>query len=158
MILRLSRIRQNDPMADPSLRRERKHVASRRAHAGPASPPLFTGTESDVDLHYLFADYAGMSPAEQEKVRNLVERVRVELAIPSAKDRLAWNAEDPLASVHYYMVNMRVLVPLAFGIRMCFRCPNCNIDLYDGAAAALSNSSFDNYTNSCQNFLLTFLF
>ena len=82
-----------------------------------SSPPR-TDIDSDVDLHYLFMDYAEMSPLEQERVKNLVERVSVELALPSAKERLAWNAEDPLASVHYYMVNMRVLIPLVFGIRM----------------------------------------
>ena len=59
MIMRLSRIRQNDPMVDPTLRRERKHVASRRVHAGSSSPLLFTDIESDVDLHYLVIGLCG---------------------------------------------------------------------------------------------------
>ena len=52
----------------------------------------------------------------------------MELALPSSSQRLAWNAEDPLASVHNYLIEMRVLVPLAFGIKMCFNCPHCNFD------------------------------
>ena len=80
-------------------------------------------------------DYAEMSPSDQARVKNFVERVSVELALPSAKEMLAWNAEDPLASVHYYTANMRVLLLFAFEIRMCFRCPYCNQDLYDVAAA-----------------------
>ena len=100
MILRLSRIRENSPIADPTLRRDRKHVASRRAHAGPSSPPLFTDISSDIDLQHLFVEYAEMSPEEKQRAEKSVERASVELALPSAKERLAWNAEDPLASVH----------------------------------------------------------
>ena len=42
--------------------------------------------------------------------------------------RQQWVAQDPLASVHYYVVIMRVLLPAAFGVRMCFQCPDCNAD------------------------------
>ena len=42
--------------------------------------------------------------------------------------RQQWLAQDPLASVHCYLVMMRVAVPAAFGVRACFRCPDCNAD------------------------------
>ena len=113
--------------------------------------PLFTDIDSDVDLQYLFMDYSEMTAREREKAKNLVERVSIELALPAAKERLAWNAEDPLASVHYYLINMRVQLLLVFGVRTCCRCPNCNKDLYDGVAAVISKSSYETYTNSCQN-------
>ena len=53
MLLRLSRIRKNDPMGDPTLRSERVHTASRAAHAGPSAPGLFcfdSSSHSDIDL------------------------------------------------------------------------------------------------------------
>ena len=99
MILRLSRIRRHDTMADPALRRDRKHVTSRQTHAGPATPSLFTDIDSDVDLQYLFMDYSEMTAREREKAKNLVERVSIELALPAANKRLAWSAEDGCQSI-----------------------------------------------------------
>ena len=43
------------------------------------------------------------------------------------------NAQDPISSVHYYMVSMYVLLPGAFGLRMCLNCPHCNTDEHDPA-------------------------
>ena len=57
--------------------------------------------------------------------------------------RQQWLAQDPLASVHYYLVMMRVLVPAAFGVRMCFHCPDCNADCEVKA----------NFYESCQDYL-----
>ena len=42
-----------------------------------------------------------------------------EVPLPEWCVRQQWLAQDPLASVHYYLVIMRVVVPAAFGVRMC---------------------------------------
>ena len=42
--------------------------------------------------------------------------------------RQRWLAEDPLASVHHYLSIMRIVIPAAFGLRMCLHCPDCNAD------------------------------
>ena len=54
--------------------------------------------------------------------------VKQEVELPTWLLRQQWLAQDPLASVHYYAVVMRVIVSTAFGVRMCFRCPDCNAD------------------------------
>ena len=51
-----------------------------------------------------------------------------EVDLPTWLLRQQWLAQDPLASVHHYAVVMRVIVAAAFGVRMCFRCPDCNAD------------------------------
>ena len=51
-----------------------------------------------------------------------------EVEMPEVLIRQAWNAQDPLASVHYYSVLMRIVVPAAFGVRMCLHCPDCNLE------------------------------
>ena len=139
MLLRMSRIRRNDPMANATLRKERVHTSSRFAHAGPSTPGLFTSdaktrsfgsSKDDIDLYYLFTEYNDMSDSEKEQAKSAVERISVELQLPTGKPRLAWVAEDPLASVHHYLTHMRVLLHLAFGVRMCFACPHCNSDTY----------------------------
>ena len=38
-------------------------------------------------------------------------------------------AQDPLASVHHFVVIMRIVIPAAFGLRMCLQCPDCNADV-----------------------------
>ena len=48
------------------------------------------------------------------------------------------NAQDPLSSVHYYLVMMYVGLPGVFGIRMCLDCPQCNCDKHDPLRARLS--------------------
>ena len=51
-----------------------------------------------------------------------------EVPLPEWAVRQQWLAQDPLASVHYYAIIMRVVVAAAFGVRMCFKCPDCNAD------------------------------
>ena len=51
-----------------------------------------------------------------------------EVELPEWLVRQQWLAQDPLASVHHYAVVMRIIVAGAFGVRMCFRCPDCNAD------------------------------
>ena len=62
--------------------------------------------------------------------------------MPNLSDKQAWNAEDPLASVHHYLHNMRVYLPLLYGIRMCYQCPFCNEEEYDGVAAAILKAHY----------------
>ena len=126
----MSRIRRNDPLADATLRKERVHTSSRFAHAGPSAPGLFTSDTKAHGLHYLFTEYNDMSDSEKEQAKSAVDTISVELQLPIGKPRQAWVAEDPLASVHHYLIHMRVLLPLAFGVRMCFACPDCNSDTY----------------------------
>ena len=70
----------------------------------------------------------------------------VEVPLPEWPVRQQWLAQDPLASVHYYLVMMRVVVPAAFGVRMCFRCPDCNADcevkapMYESCSDFLGNN------------------
>ena len=120
--MRMSRIRKNDTMADASLRSERPHVGKRFYHADASTPSLYTEIDDDRDLVYLFTEYADMSKAEQEKARQTVDRVFLELQMPSLVEKQAWNAEDPLASVHHYLVNMRVYLPLLYGLRILPTC------------------------------------
>ena len=54
--------------------------------------------------------------------------VRLEIPIPSMSDRQILVAQDPLATAHQFQIMMRVVLPLVFGIRMCFNCPHCNVD------------------------------
>ena len=51
-----------------------------------------------------------------------------EVELPERLVRQQWLAQDPLASVRYYVVIMRVVLPAAFGARACFHCPDCDAD------------------------------
>ena len=151
-LLRVSRIRRNDTMHLAS----GSHVAKREAHAGSRSPALYLpeGTELDTIMENLFSEYTDMDADEKRKHQDIVEHAAVDLSIPSLKERQAWNAQGMLASVHYYLTHMRVLVPLCFGIRMCFQCPHCNIDRYDGIAKKLSPHRLYS-EHACQTFFGT---
>ena len=114
LILTLSRVRNNDPLLtrlDPASR-------ARKQFAGPHTPRLFTN-------------------AFQEK-RN--SKVFVgELNLPDVVTRLAMNAQDPLSSVHFFDFSIYVLLSGAFGIRMCFSCPQCNMDAcHPGQTSAMN--------------------
>ena len=69
LIMRLSRIRRNDPMANASLRPGSGHVPSRYYHRGPHSPGLFSQIDNDSDLQHLFTEYDDMSKEEQQRTR-----------------------------------------------------------------------------------------
>ena len=101
MILRLRRVRENDPVAHAGT------PASEcvRDHAGPLEPPMF--------LH------GALGPGADECAF-------AEVPFPELRMRQSMNAQDPLSSVHHYLYCMRVLLPAAFGLRMCFNCPHCN--------------------------------
>ena len=116
MILKLSRTRDNDPC----LSRKDKIGNARRRHAGRDSPAIFTE-------HFLGAS----------DVDNFV----TELDMPDITTRLGMNAQDPLSSVHYFDFCIYVLLPAAFGLRMCFNCPHCNKDH--------SEPDFDGDSNPC---------
>jgi len=153
LIMRLSRIRRNDPMADATVRAERSHVEKRAAHAGATSPELGVDIDNDVDLHYLFAEYDDLTPEEKLQARKKVDRVFLDLQMPSLEEKQAWNSEDPLSSVHHYLVNMKVYLPLLFGIRMCLHCPLCNEEEYTGEAQAILRAHYavSNCSKGCQN-------
>ena len=55
-------------------------------------------------------------------------QVSFKLDLPPLLARQAWNAQDPLASIHHYLVVMQIVIPAAFGVRMCLQCPHCNMD------------------------------
>jgi hypothetical protein len=59
------------------------------------------------------------------------ERATATLKLPCLDDRRGLIARDPLSSVHQYLICLYVLLPAAFGIRMCSRCPHCNVDEKD---------------------------
>ena len=56
------------------------------------------------------------------------EQAAAEIPLPDLQQCQAWNAQDPLASIHHYDIMMYVVLASAFGIRMCFNCPWCNGD------------------------------
>ena len=112
LILRLSRARVNDTGL---VNRDEKgpktgHETAywRHRYASSSLPSIFGHTT------YL-ADKSG-------------KETEVEVPLPDWPVRQQWLAQDPLASVHYYLVMMRVVVAAAFGVRMCFKCPDCNAD------------------------------
>ena len=123
LIMRCSRIRPNDPMANADIRSDSGHVSHRARHADASSPGLFAELDDEVDLRHLFTEYDDLSAAERKRARRSVERAFLQLDMPTLTDKQAWNAEDPLASVHHYLFNMRVHQPLLYGIRMCLQCP-----------------------------------
>ena len=82
MILTLSRVRVNDT----SLRREDDTTRARRVHASSLSPKIFSNWDLTQD------------PDGREVSR--------EIALPELLTRQRWNAQDPLASVHHYLVIM----------------------------------------------------
>ena len=118
--------KKNDPMANADFRRESGHVGYRARHADAASPSLFTEIDDEADLRHLFTEYDDLPEPERKQARNTVERVFLKFGMPNLSDKQAWNAEDPPASVHHYLHNMRCYLPLLYGIRMCYQCPFCN--------------------------------
>ena len=107
LILRLSRARANDAI----LMGSGTDTEARRRLAGSTQPDLF--------IHG--------APEDAESV----EYAEATLKFPKLRDRQALNAQDPLSSVHHWLFGVRVLLPAAFGIRMCFNCPHCDSDDLD---------------------------
>ena len=56
------------------------------------------------------------------------QQASLEIPLPDLLERQAWNAQDPLASIHHYDVVLYVLLAATFGVRMCLNCPRCNFD------------------------------
>ena len=107
MVLHLSRVRVNDP----TLRADSDVARARAMYAGSASPSMFLDGLPDEDV--------------------AVEEAYATLDFPALRTRQALNAQDPLSSVHHYLFCIRVLLPAAFGVRLCFNCPHCNADDLD---------------------------
>ena len=110
LILKLSRSRCNDV----SLRGTDRITNARRRYATADQPPIFVDGYLD----------------DPESV----EEATAKLNLPSLPARQGANAQDPLSSSHHYFVCMYVLVPAAFGLRMCLNCPHCNYDEHDPCA------------------------
>jgi hypothetical protein len=104
MVLKLSRARRSDV----GLTGTDATCEWRRRYAGSEQPPIFCQSTLADD-------------AEGEQVIK-------EISLPALSVRQAWNAQDPLASVHHYLVFMYVVMPALFGLRMCLNCPDCNVD------------------------------
>lgn len=104
MLLKLSRARKNDT----GLIATDDCTKARRQCCGKNEPPIFVNSNID--------DKDG------------VEKATAELRLPCLDDRRGIIARDPISSVHHYLICAYVLLPAAFGIRMCLRCPRCNID------------------------------
>ena len=112
LILRLSRCRRNDPMLagrdQQSADKSNRAAYWRHRYASAQEPKFFTNTN-------FVRDPDG-------------EEVQREIELPEWLVRQLWLSQDPIASVHHYQVVMRILVPAAFGLRMCMQCPDCNAD------------------------------
>jgi len=70
-----------------------------------------------------------------------VETVCGHLDFPNLRTRQGMNAQDPLSSVHYYIISMYVALPGVFGLRMCLNCPHCNCDKHDPLRAFLTTDA-----------------
>ena len=103
MILKLSRGRPNDPFFD----RADVTNSMRKRYAGENVPPIFVDRTLD-----------------DPNVESFVK----DMNLPDLFTRLGMNAQDPLSSVHYFDFCIYVILPAAFGVRMCFSCPHCNAD------------------------------
>ena len=112
LIFRLSRARVNDPGMSGRDRYSpdaaKRTAYWRHRYAGADAPKISTERCCSSD------------PAGAE--------VSKELELPEWLVRQQWLAQDPLASARSYVVFMRMLLPAAFGARMCFQCPDCNAD------------------------------
>ena len=86
-------------------------IAGRTKHCGADKPSIFS--------KYSVID----DPHGQETIR--------EIPLPDIFDRQACNAQDPLSSCYHYLFFMYTILPAIFGIRMCMRCPDCNVDRTD---------------------------
>ena len=127
LLLRLSRCRRNDPM-----------LANRDQHS----------TDSNSVLSYWRHRYASATEPHTFVKTSVVRdplgvEVEREIELPDWAIRQQWLSQDPLASVHHYQVVMRILIPAAFGLRMCMRCPNCNGDC----------DMFNDPMESCSDFM-----
>eukprot|EP00973_Karenia_brevis_P015816 2165057-Karenia_brevis.AAC.1 len=66
----------------------------------------------------------------------------MEIPLPDIFTRQGWNAQDPLSSCYHHLFFMHVILPCSFGIRMCFACPDCNVEPkepHHGGACACSD-------------------
>eukprot|EP00973_Karenia_brevis_P078530 10902667-Karenia_brevis.AAC.1 len=54
--------------------------------------------------------------------------MHADIPLPSFRDQQILAAQEPLASAHHSHVITRVVIPTLFGVRMCFSCPDCNVD------------------------------
>ena len=114
MVLKLSRARQHDV----GLTGKDATSEYRRRYASASEPSIFSNTDLSKD------------PDGEE--------VELEVPLPPLCVRQGWNAQDPLATVHHYLVFMYVVLPAVFGLRMCFNCPDCNAETDDpGAGSSL---------------------
>ena len=104
MILKMSRCRKNDT----SLTGQGPVVDARAKFSNKNAPKVF----------------ANSSYADDEKGCSVTK----EIPLPELWIRQACNAQDPLASCHHYLFFMMVVLPASFGIRLCFACPDCNVD------------------------------
>ena len=107
LLYKLQRLRRNDIGAAA----EDNISEQRRKWAGSDEPQIF-------------ADGFVTSTSDVETVCGIMD-------FPNIRIRQGINAQDPLSSVHYYMICMYVALPGVFGLRMCLNCPHCNCDKYD---------------------------
>ena len=119
MLFKLSRSRPGDTgfLARDSCTQARKTCC------GVNEPPLFV----DAFVH---ASRPKGYP-DGESFGGDAETATATLKLPCLDDRRGIIARDPLSSVHQYLICLFVLLPAAFGIRMCSRCPHCNVDEKD---------------------------
>lgn len=102
LLLKLARVRCGDASLDAGT----KVSECRRRFCGKDLPSIFCDGHVDEDED--------------------VETVTKEIQMPDIVTRQAMNAQDPLSSVHHYLVCAYVMLPSTFGLRMCLHCPHCN--------------------------------
>ena len=103
LVLRLSRLRRNDPLVTA----QGAHREETAGVIGAEQPPLERHTGPGP-----WSTRAGDA----------------EIELPPFAARRALCARDPLAVVDAFDVNVRVVLSRLLGVRMCPRCPHCNGD------------------------------
>ena len=107
LLYKLQRVRRNDTgVTGPD-----EISKQRKKWCGPEEPPIFV--------------QGNVTSTED------VETVCGHLDFPNIRCRQGMNAQDPISSVHYYIICMYVLLPGVFGLRMCLNCPHCNCEKHD---------------------------
>ena len=112
LLLKLRRSRSADPLLGKWNDKDPGREYEQRRCGSVSAPPIFV--DADVCDGESGTDTATLT-----------------LDLPVFLTRLSMNADNPLSSVHHFLVVMYIIVPAVFGLRMCFQCPRCNRDEHD---------------------------
>ena len=91
-----------------------------------------------------FVDYAGYNCPSLYLPENLETTV---IDLPEYETRRAMASQDPLACLYAFLVNIKIVLPRLYGLRMCPECPHCVesekpcMDIYGSNATPIGGSA-----------------